>query len=92
MVSYYTIIAWMQMRFGMFGLAMTELYLLLLSVGITVLAGRDFAEVFPVKNRHGVKYLGHFCFGRGVCFGPSGNHGDRMVVSGADVWHKQCLK
>ena len=30
MVSYYTIIAWMQMKFGMYGLAMTELYLLLL--------------------------------------------------------------
>ena len=28
MVSYYTIIAWMQMKFGMYGLAMTELYLL----------------------------------------------------------------
>ena len=35
MASYYTIIAWMQMKFGMYGLAMTELYLLLLSVGIT---------------------------------------------------------
>ena len=58
MVSYYTIIAWMQMRFGMYGLAMTELYLLLLSVGITVLAGGDFADVFPVKKPSWSKILG----------------------------------
>ena len=43
MASYYTISAWMQMNFGMYGLAMTELYLLLLSVGITVLCGADLA-------------------------------------------------
>ena len=32
MLSFYTIIAWMQGRWGMYGLALTELYLLLLSV------------------------------------------------------------
>ena len=32
MVSFYTIIAWAQMKWGMYGLALTELYLLALSV------------------------------------------------------------
>ena len=33
MVSFYTIIAWAQMKWGMYGLALTELYLLLLVLG-----------------------------------------------------------
>ena len=32
MASFYTIIAWMQGKWGMYGLALTELYLLLLSI------------------------------------------------------------
>lgn len=32
MLSFYTIIAWAQMKWGMYGLALTELYLLFLSI------------------------------------------------------------
>ena len=32
MASFYTIIAWMQGKWGMYGLALTELYLLVLSI------------------------------------------------------------
>lgn len=66
MASYYTIIAWMQMKFGMYGLAMTELYLLLLSVGITVLCGADLAEVFPVRKPAGSKVFGTLLLWAGV--------------------------
>ncbi|MFR2646723.1 MAG: hypothetical protein ACLTAF_11995 [Blautia coccoides] len=66
MVSYYTIIAWMQMKFGMYGLAMTELYLLLLSVGITALCGADFAEVFPVRKPSWSKIFGTLLLWAGV--------------------------
>ena len=66
MVSYYTIIAWMQMKFGMYGLAMTEMYLLLLSVGITALCGADFAEVFPVRKPSWSKIFGTLLLWAGV--------------------------
>ncbi len=66
MASYYTIIAWMQMKFGMYGLAMTELYLLLLSVGITVLCGADLAEVFPVRKPAWSKVFGTLLLWAGV--------------------------
>ena len=66
MVSYYTIIAWMQMKFGMYGLAMTELYLLLLSVGITALCGAHFAEVFPVRKPSWSKIFGTLLLWAGV--------------------------
>ena len=50
MVSFYTIIAWAQMRWGMYGLALTELYLLLLVLGSAKLLKVPFKEVFPVKK------------------------------------------
>ena len=82
MVSYYTIIAWMQIKFGMYGLAMTELYLLLLSVGITALCGADFAEVFPVRKPSWSKNFRHTAaLGRSIRIGAAGDHGDRMAVS-----------
>ena len=50
MVSFYTIIAWAQMKWGMYGLALTELYLLALALGGAKLLKVPFKEVFPVKR------------------------------------------
>ena len=50
MVSFYTIIAWAQMKWGMYGLALTELYLLALALGGAKLLKAPFKEVFPVKR------------------------------------------
>lgn len=45
---------------------MTELYLLLLSVGITALCGADFAEVFPVRKPSWSKIFGTLLLWAGV--------------------------
>ena len=58
MISFYTVIYWLQSRFGMYGLAMTELYLLAASFGITILAKADLREVFPIKKPEIRKILG----------------------------------
>lgn len=50
MVSFYTIITWVQMRYGMYGLALTELYLLLLSVGFAYICKADLRAVFPIRK------------------------------------------
>lgn len=50
MVSFYTIIAWAQMKWGMYGLALTELYLLALSVLAAKFTGSSLREIFPVKR------------------------------------------
>lgn len=50
MLSFYTIIAWMQTRWGMYGLALTELYLLMLSILAAKLLRLPLKEVFPVKR------------------------------------------
>ena len=50
MVSFYTIIAWAQMKWGMYGLAMTELYLLALALSGAKFLKVPFKEVFPVKR------------------------------------------
>ena len=50
MVSFYTIIAWVQMKWGMYGLALTELYLLALSVLAAKFTGSSLREIFPVKR------------------------------------------
>lgn len=50
MVSFYTIIAWAQMKWGMYGLALTELYLLALALGGAKLLKVPFKKVFPVKK------------------------------------------
>ena len=50
MVSFYTIIAWAQMQWGMYGLALTELYLLALALGSAKLLKVPFKEVFPVQK------------------------------------------
>lgn len=50
MVSFYTIIAWAQMKWGMYGLALTELYLLALALGGAKLLKVPFKEVFPVQR------------------------------------------
>ena len=58
MLSYYTIITWVQLRFGMFGLALIEAYLLLLSVGFAVLCKANLREVFPLKKPNWMGILG----------------------------------
>ena len=50
MVSFYTVIAWAQMKWGMYGLALTELYLLALALGGAKLLKVPFKEVFPVQR------------------------------------------
>lgn len=50
MVSFYTIIAWAQRKWGMFGLALTEAYLLLLSVLGARLLRAPLGVVFPIKK------------------------------------------
>ena len=53
MLSFYTVIAWAQMKWGMAGLALTELYLLLLSIAGAALLRAPLKEVFPLKNQNG---------------------------------------
>lgn len=55
MISYYTIIAWAQMRWGMYGLALTELYLLVLSILGAKLMRVPLKEMFPVKKPQWMK-------------------------------------
>lgn len=50
MVSFYTVIAWAQMKWGMYGLALTELYLLALALGGAKLLKVPFKEGFPVQR------------------------------------------
>ena len=50
MVSFYTIIAWAELKWGMYGLALTELYLLALALGGAKLLKVPFKEVFPVQR------------------------------------------
>lgn len=50
MLSFYSIIAWMQGKWGMYGLALTELYLLLLSVAGAKLLKQPLRAIFPVKK------------------------------------------
>lgn len=66
MVSFYTIIAWAQMKWGMYGLALTELYLLLLSIVAVKLLKIPIKEIFPLekpkwkKNIRGIIDVGKF--------------------------------
>lgn len=55
MLSFYTVIAWAQMKWGMAGLALTELYLLLLSIAGAALLRAPLKEVFPLKKPKWVK-------------------------------------
>ncbi len=57
MASFYTIIAWMQGKWGMYGLALTELYLLLLSIAGTKLFRQPLKAIFPLKKPEGKKLL-----------------------------------
>lgn len=50
MLSFYTIIAWAQMKWGMYGLALTELYLLLLSILVVKLLKIPVKEIFPLQK------------------------------------------
>lgn len=50
MISFFTIIAWAQMKWGMYGLALTELYLLVLSIGAAKLFKEPLKAVFPIKK------------------------------------------
>lgn len=60
MASFYTIIAWVQMEWGMYGLALTELYLLALSVLAAKLTGFSCREIFPLKRPQWKKILAVF--------------------------------
>ena len=57
MVSFYTIIAWAQMQWGMYGLALTELYLLALALGSAKLLKVPLKKSFLCKNPNGRKFL-----------------------------------
>lgn len=57
MASFYTIIAWIQGKWGMYGLALTELYLLLLSIAGAKLLKQPLETIFPVKKPEGKKLL-----------------------------------
>ncbi len=50
MLSFYTIIAWAQMKWGMYGLALTELYLLLLSIFVVKMLKIPTKEIFPLQK------------------------------------------
>ncbi len=50
MLSFYTVIAWMQMKWGMYGLALTELYLLFLSIFAAKLSKIPIKQIFPIKK------------------------------------------
>lgn len=58
MLSFYTIIAWAQMKWGMYGLALTELYLLLLSIFAVKLLKIPVKEIFPLKKPKWIKTFG----------------------------------
>ena len=58
MVSFYTIIAWAQMKWGMYGLALTEMYLLLLSIVAVKLLKIPIKEIFPLEKPKWKKTLG----------------------------------
>lgn len=58
MVSFYTIIAWAQMKWGMYGLALTELYLLLLSIFAVKLLKIPVREIFPLEKPKWKKTFG----------------------------------
>lgn len=59
MLSFYTIIAWAQMKWGMYGLALTELYLLFLSIFAVKLLKIPLKEIFPLKDQNGKRHLGY---------------------------------
>lgn len=50
MAVFFTVCAYLQMRFGMYGLAATEGIILLLAVGFTIVSGVPLREVFPVRR------------------------------------------
>ena len=58
MLSFYTIIACAQMKWGMYGLALTELYLLFLSIFAVKLLKIPLKEIFPLKRPKWKKTLG----------------------------------
>lgn len=58
MLSFYTIIAWAQMKWGMYGLALTELYLLFLSIFAVKLLKIPLKEIFPLKRPKWKKTFG----------------------------------
>lgn len=57
MLCFYTIIAWAQWTFGMYGLALTEIFLLVLSVGSAKLLKAPLREIFPVRKPEWKKLL-----------------------------------
>ena len=58
MLSFYTIIAWAQMKWGMYGLALTELYLLFLSIFAVKLLKILVKEIFPLEKPKWKKTFG----------------------------------
>lgn len=58
MLSFYTIIAWAQMKWGMYGLALTELYLLFLSIFAAKLLRIPVKQIFPLKKPDWKKTFG----------------------------------
>lgn len=57
MLCFYTIIAWAQWTFGMYGLALTEIFLLVLSLGSAKLLKAPVREIFPVRKPEWKKLL-----------------------------------
>ena len=58
MLSFYTIIAWAQMKWGMYGLALTELYLPFLSIFAVKLLKIPVKEIFPLEKPKWKKTFG----------------------------------
>lgn len=57
-LSMVTFIPWIQLQWGMYGLALTELFLLVLAVGFTLLCGGDLKSVFPLKRIQAAPFFG----------------------------------
>lgn len=58
MLSFYLIMAPLQMKFGMYGLAMTELLLLVMAVVYALICRADLKEIFPVGRVKFSKVMG----------------------------------
>jgi len=59
-IAFLSIMVPLQMKFGMYGVALTELLLLLIAVGYTLLLKADFKKVFPIKRIQTSELFGTF--------------------------------
>lgn len=93
MISYYTIIAWAQMKWGMYGLALTEFYLLVLSVFGAGIMRYPLKEIFPVKRPQWSKIFAVLLIWVASYLASDSSYHDSCIFfPGADVFRQRRVK